>query len=207
MATDESALGPAGDPSRHLPFAVLRDRLDALPAAPRGSGRLGLVVRRAPDKRRETAETVELRSARGVPGDAWDRQPNANPEAALTVMQVDVATLIANGQPLTVFGDNLFLDLDLSCENLPIGSRVRIGSCLLEVTPKPHNGCRKFAARFGQDALRLVADPGLRHRNLRGIYMRVMEPGNVTVRDPRPAGAHPDRTGPRTCDSRCAASG
>jgi len=184
MATDESEFGPAGDPSRHLPFTVLRDSLDALPAPPRASGRLGLVVRRTPDKSRETPEAVELRSARGVPGDAWDRQPNGNPEAALTVMQVDVATLIANGQPLTVFGDNLFLELDLSRENLPIGSRVRVGASLLEVTAKPHNGCRKFVARFGEDALRLVADPGLRHRNLRGIYMRVVERGTVTVGDP-----------------------
>jgi MOSC domain-containing protein len=184
MATAGSAFGPAGDPSRHLPFVVLQESLRALPAAPRASGRLALVVRRAPDKSRETPGTVALRSARGVPGDAWDIQPNANPEAALTVMQIGVAALIANGQPLTVFGDNLFVDLDLSRENLPIGSRVRVGGSLLEVTAKPHNGCHKFAARFGQDALRLVADPGLRHRNLRGIYMRVVEPGDVTVGDP-----------------------
>lgn len=92
-------------------------------------------------------------------------------------MQIDVARLVANGQALTVFGDNLFLDLDLSVENLPIGSQVRIGSARLEVTPKPHNGCRKFAARFGHDALRLVSKPELRHRKLRGIYMRVLEAG------------------------------
>jgi len=98
-------------------------------------------------------------------------------------MQVDVAGLIANGQPLTLFGDNLFLDLDLSAANLPAGSRVRVGGATLEVTPKPHNGCRKFHARFGPEALRFVSKPDLRPRNFRGIYMRVVEPGEVALGD------------------------
>ena len=97
----------------------------------------------------------------------------------IAVMQADVAELVANGQPLTLFGDSLFLALDLSTPNLPAGSRVRVGGAVLEVTPVPHNGCRKFQGRFGQDALRLVSMKELRHRNLRGIYMRVVEPGEA----------------------------
>jgi MOSC domain-containing protein YiiM len=91
--------------------------------------------------------------------------------------------LIANGQPAALFGDNLFLDLDLSAANLPAGSRVRVGRALLEVTPKPHNGCQKFRARFGDGALRLTAMAARRPRNLRGIYMRVVEEGEVRVED------------------------
>jgi len=105
------------------------------------------------------------------------------PDAALAVMQIDVATLIANEQPLGLFGDNLFLDLDLSTANLPTGSIVRLGAAVAQVTPEPHNGCRKFQARFGNDALRFVCRPETRHRNLRGIYMRVLEPGEVAVGD------------------------
>ena len=195
MATEE-LFGPRGDPSRHLALDELEGRLGALRAAPRDSGRLVVVVRRGPDKIREAPDRVELRPGGGVAGDAWGRQEDANPEAELTVMQVELARLIANGQPLTVFGDNLFLEMDLSAENLPVGSRVRIGRSVLEVTAKPHNGCRKFAARFGQDALRLVSKPELRHRNLRGIYMRVVEAGEATLGDPvevlsRPAAAGP----------------
>jgi MOSC domain-containing protein YiiM len=119
----------------------------------------------------------------GVPGDAWSRRASGNLEMQISVMQKDVAELIANGQPLTLFGDNLFLDLDLSTANLPPGSRVRIGGVLLEITPMPHNGCRKFKARFGDDALQLVWKPELRQRNLRGIYMRVVEEGEVTAGD------------------------
>jgi MOSC domain-containing protein YiiM len=102
----------------------------------------------------------------------------------IAVMQGDVARMIANGQSLALFGDCLILDLDLSAANLPIGSRVRVGAALLEVSPAPHNGCRKFRARFGDDALRFVSMPALRHRNLRGIYLIVAEAGDVRAGDP-----------------------
>src|SRR4029079_8249763 len=77
----------------------------------------------------------------------------------------------------------LFFDLDLSAANLPIGSRLRAGGVLLEVTPKAHNGCHKFKGRFGGDALRFVAPPERRPLNLRGIYLRVVEDGEVAVGD------------------------
>ena len=79
-------------------------------------------------------------------------------------MRHDVAALIANGQPLTLFGDNLFVDLDISTANLPSGTRLRVGEALVEVTPKPHNGCSKFEGRFGADALRFVAPAPTRPR-------------------------------------------
>jgi MOSC domain-containing protein YiiM len=107
-------------------------------------------------------------------------------------MQHGVALLIANGQPLCLAGDNLFFDLDLSAANLPIGSRLRVGAAVLEVTPKPHNGCRKFMGRFGNDALRFVAHPERRPLNLRGIYLRVVEDGEIAVGDVVEVLARPD---------------
>jgi MOSC domain-containing protein YiiM len=98
-------------------------------------------------------------------------------------MQRDVAELLAGGQPLTLFGDNVIVELDLSAANLPIGSRLRAGGVVLEVTPMPHNGCRKFRERFGVEALELTANPTLRHRNLRGVYMRVVEGGDIAAGD------------------------
>jgi ribosomal protein S18 acetylase RimI-like enzyme len=73
--------------------------------------------------------------------------------------------------------------LDISAANLPPGSRVRIGNAVLEVTPLAHNGCKKFRARFGDDALRFVSKTELRPRNLRGIHVRVIEGGEVGVGD------------------------
>jgi MOSC domain-containing protein YiiM len=147
-------------------------------------GHVALLVRRGEGGLRESLQRTHLTQEGGLVGDAWSRRPEPNPEAQLAVIQVDVAELIANGQPLPLFGDNLYLALDLSAANLPPGSRVRAGGVTLEVTPKPHNGCKKFLARFGPEALGFVSKPDLRHRNLRGIYMRVVQPGEVTVGDP-----------------------
>lgn len=175
----KEAYGPDGDEAHHLPLAELAARLAALPPLPRDVGRLAVILRRHPDGRRETPERVDLAPAQGVPGDGWARRPPRDPQAELAVIRRDVAELIANGQPITLFGDNLFVDLDISSENLPCGSRLRVGDAVVEVTPKPHNGCVKFRGRFGGDALRFVQAPDTRHLNLRGIYWRVVEPGPV----------------------------
>ena len=180
----KEAFGPPGDASRHRPLAELKAGLRALSKAPKDAGVLALIVRRRPDGVRETPEYVQLFPDEGVPGDGWSRRPPRDPLAQLAVMRRDVAELIANGQPLTVFGDNLFVDLDLSAGNLPEGTRLRVGESLVEVTSKPHNGCMKFKARFGPDALEFVQAKPTRHRNFRGIYWRVVEPGGARVGDP-----------------------
>jgi MOSC domain-containing protein YiiM len=167
-----------------LEFEVLTARLASAPAAPTDIGRVCLIVTRHPGGRRELLERATMTPESGMPGDSWGRQRRPSPEAQLAVMQFNVAELIANGQPLELSGDQLYLDLDLSESNLPAGTRLRVGTATLEVTPMPHNGCRKFRARFGDGALRLVSAPELRHLNLRGIYLRVAETGDIAVGDP-----------------------
>jgi hypothetical protein len=171
-----------GDPRTHHRLETLEARLLTL-TTPQDIGRVTMIVRRAEKGVRECLDRVALTTESGIPGDSWGRRPGASLESQLTVIQSDVATLIANGQPLPLFGDNLYLDLDLSSLNLPTGARVRAGSVVLEVSPLPHNGCQKFNARFGNDALKFVSKKDLRHRNLRGIYMRVVEPGELAVGD------------------------
>ncbi len=195
IAIDSNSVG---DPDRFRTLADLEEMLKALPGGREDNGRVALLVRRCEGGRREILDRVVLAPETGVPGDAWCRAAQPQRDMQIAVMQKDVAELIANGQPLTLFGDCLFLDLDLSAGNLPAGSRVRVGGAILEVTPVPHNGCRKFRARFGDDALRFVSTQELRHRNLRGIYMRVAEEGEVATGDPvdvvaRAPAASPDR--------------
>ena len=175
---------PEGNSSRHRPLTELEASLHALPELPKDSGRLALIVRRPADGSRETPERLRLTPDEGVPGDAWGRNPERNLEMQIAVMRRDVAELLANGQPLTLFGDSLFVDFDISVGNLPIGSRLRVGEALVEVTPMPHNGCVKFKGRFGADALFFVNAKPTRHLNLRGIYWKVIEPGEVSVGAP-----------------------
>src|SRR5262245_55559090 len=184
MALGNEAYGPRGDASRHRPLAELEAGLRALAAVPKDSGSLALLVRRRADGVRETPGLALLSPEEGLCGDGWSRRPPRDPEAQLAVMRRDVAELIANGQALSLFGDNLFVDLDISAANLPAGTRLRVGGALVEVTREPHDGCVKFKGRFGQDALRFVQAKPTRGQNFRGIYWKVVEAGEARVGDP-----------------------
>jgi len=179
-----SERGPFGDPARHQPLATLEAGLRALPPASAATGRVALLVRRRADGVREAPANVLLSGAEGLPGDDWSRRPPRDPEAQLAVMRREVAELVANGQPLTLFGDNLFVELDLSAASQAPGARFRVGGALVEVTARLHNGCAKFRQRFGADALRFVQAPPTRDQNLRGVYWKVVEAGEVRVGDP-----------------------
>jgi hypothetical protein len=180
---EREAYGPEGDAARHLGLDGLESGLRALAPGPRDAGRLALIVRRHPDGVRETLARVRLSPEEGLPGDGWNRRPPRKLDAQLAVMRREVAELIANGQPLTLFGDNLFVELDLSAENLPAGTRIRVGRAEVVMTAEPHNGCSKFNERFGPDALRFVQAKPTRHRNLRGVYWRVVAAGDAAVGD------------------------
>ncbi len=174
--------GPWGDSSRHLSREALEPELEKL-EPPKDSGKLELIVSRGDDGARATPERVVVTREGGVPGDAWLRDCPEKTEAQITVMRADAARLFANGQPLTLSGDNLLVELDLSVANLPAGTRLRIGGALLEVTPEPHTGCQKFRQRYGKDALRLTADRRYRDLHLRGIYVKVVDEGEISVGD------------------------
>jgi MOSC domain-containing protein YiiM len=168
----------------HLTYSELSARLRALPPPPRDEGEVVLVVARPDTELRETPDRVRLTPEGGVDGDRWGARPRPNPETQITVMRADVAEVIAAGQPLTLFGDNLLVYLDLSSAHLPPGTRVWVGSALCEVTPMPHTGCGKFARRFGQDARDITGAPEFQDQHLRGIHFRVLEPGEVGPGDP-----------------------
>jgi len=177
----------------HLEYEALARGLRQLPPPPTDEGSVVLVVARPDVDERVTPQRCPLTPQGGVEGDRWGRRPNPDPAAQITVIRADVARLFANGQPLSLFGDNLVVDLDLSPANLPTGTRLRVGTALCEVTPKPHTGCGKFSARFGQAARDITADPAFQDWRLRGLYIRVLEPGEAGPGDPirvlsRPAG-------------------
>jgi MOSC domain-containing protein YiiM len=172
---------PGINPAAHLSPEELEARFSALPTSPRELGRVTLLLARDADSARTVPPRARLTPEGGMPGDRWALKQPLNPDAQLAVMEHGPARLIANGQPLTLFGDNLALDLDLSAEALPIGSRLQAGQALLEVTPKAHTGCSKYRDRFGAEALRYISAPERRHLRLRGLYLKVIEAGDVWV--------------------------
>lgn len=178
---ESSSLGPQVGSSQHLSLAELQVGLRALPRMSSESGRLALIVRSLADGSRETPQRGVLSLEDRVPGDKWGRQRQPDPEQQLAVMRRDVAELIANGQPLTTFGDNLFIELDISAANLPAGTQLRVGDAIVEVTACPHNGCATFKQRFGHEAFSFVNAGSTRDQNLRGIYWKVIQAGEARV--------------------------
>jgi hypothetical protein len=174
-----------------LTTAELEAGLDAVRAAPPDSGRVELIVRRPAVGERDTIEEGQLDAGVGLVGDSWRERPSsstpdksAHPEKQITVMNARFASLVArtdDRRPLA--GDQLYVDLDISQTNLPAGTRLAIGSAVIEVTEPPHTGCAKFTQRFGLDAFRFVNSPlGLELR-LRGLNAKVVTPGTVRVGD------------------------
>ena len=176
--------GLRGDVSQHLDHDSLVAGLEALPPAPTDVGRVDLLVARGPNGERQLPEQALLTVAGGMPEDRWVCDDKYGPNYQLATTQTAVAKLIANGQPLELHGDNLYLSLDISTENLPVGSTLKLGDAQLVVTPQEHNGCKKWVQRFGLAAMQLNMAASHRQRRLRGIYLRVVEEGVVRVGDP-----------------------
>jgi len=175
--------GLRGDARRHLDRAALEAALAVLPAAPRDRGTLDLMIARGPRGERRLPKSARLTVEGGMPGDRWASDDRYGPAYQLAVTRTDFARTVANGQPLELHGDNLFVSFDLSDANLPKGSLLQIGEATLRVSPVPHNGCRKWVQRFGLPAMQLNMAMVGRGEHLRGIYLQVVEPGTVRVGD------------------------
>ena len=176
----------------HADRETLEDGLDEIRRAPSQVGTVELIVRRPEVEAREVMSEAQVDLVDGLVGDCWRTRGSsstkdgaANPDAQITVMNARVTALVARDPtrwPLA--GDQLYVDLDLSAENLPPGTRLEVGDATLEVTAQPHLGCGKFVKRFGVDAMKFVNSDVGRELNLRGINTRVVSPGTVRTGDP-----------------------
>jgi hypothetical protein len=169
----------------------LEKGLAEISKSPGDSGVLRLIVRRPEAGARQVLETGELTLEDGLVGDGWRTRGSSrrvdgspDPENQLTIMNARAVALVAREQDRwQLAGDQLFIDLDLSTENLPAGTRLALGSAIIEVSAQPHTGCGKFRARFGADAMKFVNSPAGRKMNLRGINAKVIQAGVIRVGD------------------------
>lgn len=176
---------------RHLSMSELEAGLDEIRRAPKDNGVLEMIVRRPQVGEREILPEGELDLSEGLVGDNWRKRGSkttadgsAHPEMQLNLMNVRATALVAqSSERWHLAGDQLFVDLDLSEQNLPPGSQLAIGTAIIEVTPVPHNGCAKFVERFGADAMKFVNSPVGKELHLRGINAKVVKPGVVQVND------------------------
>ena len=170
-------------------MAELEAGLEHIRQSPKDGGTVEMIVRRPQVNEREILAVARLDPRDGLVGDNWlakgsghTADGSADPDAQLTIMNARVIALVAQSKerwPLA--GDQLYLDLDLSAENLPPGTRLTIGSAVVEVTAQPHTGCRKFRSRFGADAMRFVN--WSKDLHFRGINAKIVRAGDVRLGD------------------------
>lgn len=176
----------------HISLDKLNESLPQVKLSPQDAGRLDLIVRRANVDERETIASGELDVNLGLVGDNWKARGSnksadgsALPDAQITLMNSRLIDAIAQSRERwAMAGDQLYVDLDLSEENLPPGTRLAIGAAVLEITARPHTGCNKFSERFGADALKFISTAEGRSLRLRGVYARVVQPGGIKTGEP-----------------------
>lgn len=160
--------------------------------SPLSVGVVELIVRRPAVGERQILHVAELNLTEGLAGDTWNQRTSKrtadgspHPDMQLNVINARVSRLLAadDDSVRALAGDQLHVDLDLSSANLPAGTRLGLGSAIIEVTDQPHTGCAQFTQRFGLAAHRWVNSPDGRDLNLRGINARVIQPGTVAFGD------------------------
>lgn len=174
---------------QHLTAAELEAGLDTIRESPKDEGVVRLIVRRPGVDEREILESAELDDRVGLIGDSWNQRKSSrtpdgspHPNMQLNIMNSRVISLVAQEKERwSLAGDQLFIEMDLSKENLPAGSCIEVGSAVIEVCPEPHTGCKKFVSRFGIDAMKFVNSPVGLELCLRGINAKVIKSGTVTV--------------------------
>jgi MOSC domain-containing protein YiiM len=172
----------------HRTTADLEALLDDILAAPKDSGPIEMIVRRPGENEREVVRSGELTTDGGLLGDNWidrvDESGDPYFPAQLTLMNARVAEAVAaTRERWPLAGDQIYVDMDISHENLPAGSRIRVGDAVVEISGVPHTGCAKFSGRFGKEALRFVnVGPG-RDNRFRGVNAFVVEGGSFAVGD------------------------
>lgn len=175
----------------HLSLMELEAGLEHIRQSPRDDGILNLIVRRPNVDAREVLTTAELSLEEGVVGDTWRASSSshtldgaANLKSQITLMNSRVVALLAQSEdrwPLA--GDQLYVDMDFSDENLSPGTRLVLGSVVIEVTDEPHTGCKKFAMRYGTDATKFVNSREGKRLHLRGINAKVVQAGTICMGD------------------------
>lgn len=176
---------------QHLSMEQLKAGLPDILQSPADNGKVEAVVVRPQSNERIDVETCQVSLAGGLEGDHWAKgcwkmteDGSPHPDVQICIMNSRCINLIAGERAnWPAAGDNLFVDLDLTPENLPPGQRLQVGSTVIEITDTPHKGCAKFVERYGRDATAFVNVGDGDKYKLRGIYARVVQDGAINVGD------------------------
>lgn len=174
---------------------VPRDTLDAALAhvldAPTDAGPVHMLCRRPDRNQRDFPDSLLLDPVDGVAGDYEMAKPwltladgTPDPRIQVSILPLRVLDLVWRDRETTAFpGDTIIADLNLTLDNLPVGTRLQVGSAVLEVSDLWNEGCAKWKVRYGRAAYEWTSAPAHEPLRLRGIFCRILRAGEVRLGD------------------------
>ncbi len=152
---------------RPLSTAQLDEALPYIISAPKDNAPILTLCYRPADGVRCFTDELQLSSEKGVIGDKWLKQVNdggkysGDKRVQVCILPKRILELVwrnnnddgDDDEGIIYPGDNMIVDMDLSHENMPIGSQFKIGTATLEVSDVYNGGCKKWVARYGEDII------------------------------------------------------
>lgn len=165
--------------------------LDHIRAAPRDNAPIETLCFRPGYGERHFVDRLDLTVAHGIPGERWAKAPwlrlpdgRPDPRIQVSILPKRVMDAVWLNRAGTVHpGDPIVADIETSYDSLPIGTRLRAGTAVIEVTDAFNDGCVKWKARYGAAAKDWLVAPANRPLRLRGLLCRIVQDGVVTRAD------------------------
>ena len=160
-------------------------------AAPLDAGPVRLLCARPKPNARTFPETLTLTRRDGVAGDfemsrPWLELPDgsADPRIQVSILPWRVLELVWRERDRIAHpGDNIVVDMNLTDQNLPVGTLLSVGTAVLRISDVPNDGCVKWKVRQGKAAYDWVSTPANAHLRLRGLFCSVEQDGVVRLGD------------------------
>lgn len=169
----------------------LNGELPHILKAPKDEGVIHKLCYRPGFRKRTFVDELSLSVADGVKGDRWKEfgwlklpDGSADPRIQVCVLQKRVLDCVwREGDSVDYPGDTMIVDMDMSEANLPTGTRLQVGSAIIEVSDVFNDACTKWSARYGKESREWINVPDNVPLRLRGILCRVVQDGSVKLSD------------------------
>lgn len=175
----------------HPTLDELQAALPYVMDAPKDGAPITCLCLRPERNQRQQVDEITLTVDQGTPGERWLTQPwltledgSPDPRIQVSVLSKRVMDLVWTDRENVVHpGDPIVADMDLSEDNLPVGTKLQAGTAVIEVTDAFNEGCVKWKTRYGRDAKDWIILPENLPLRIRGILCKVVQDGVVTIND------------------------
>ena len=175
----------------HVSFAECEQALDHINRAPLDEAEIDCLCARPDFGTRAFPDKLILTVDHGILGERWTHSPwltlpngDPDPRIQVSILSKRVMDLCWRDRERVIHpGDPFVVDMNLGEANMPVGTRLAIGTAIVEVSDKFNTACVKWRDRYGQDSLHWMNLARNRPYRLRGILCRIVQDGEVKLGD------------------------